>query len=131
MDVSSRRKRCSGRRDPAGSSCSPDTRRRHGVAEAAAAADLLVHEATFLEDELERARETSHSTAADAAGVARDAGVELLALTHLSNRYPAARPPRKLDRFSETVVPRTSISSSFPSGSEGPGAREGWSAPPP
>ena len=84
-----------------------DTAPFHGVVEAAAAADLLVHEATFLEDELERARETSHSTAVDAAGIARDAGVELLALTHLSNRYSgrdAAEEARPI--FPETVVPR-------------------------
>jgi ribonuclease Z len=84
-----------------------DTAPFDGVIEASAAADLLVHEATFLEDERERARETSHSTAADAAGVARDAGVELLALTHLSNRYSgrdAADEARAV--FPETVVPR-------------------------
>jgi ribonuclease Z len=77
------------------------------VVEAARGAELLVHEATFLEDERERARETAHSTALEAAELARDAEVSMLALTHLSNRYfgpEAAREARAV--FPDTVVPR-------------------------
>jgi ribonuclease Z len=77
------------------------------VIEAARGADVLVHEATFCEDERERARETQHSTAHEAAGVARAADVELLALTHLSNRYfggEVAREARTI--FLNTVVPK-------------------------
>lgn len=70
-------------------------------------ADVLVHEATFLEDERDRARETAHSTAAQAAEIARDAGVRLLALTHLSTRYfPRDVRDEARATFAETVVPR-------------------------
>jgi ribonuclease Z len=70
-------------------------------------ADLLVHEASFTEEERDRAAETSHSTAQQAAELARDAGVKLLALTHLSPRYfgpEIAREAREV--FPNTIVPR-------------------------
>ncbi len=70
-------------------------------------ADVLVHEATFMEDERDRARETGHSTAHQAAEIARDAGVRLLALTHLSTRYfPRDVRDEARDVFRNTVVPR-------------------------
>jgi ribonuclease Z len=77
------------------------------VLEAARHADLLVHEATFCEDERERAEETRHSTARGAAELATAAEVRLLALTHLSNRYSGGEVLREArEYFSETVVPR-------------------------
>jgi ribonuclease Z len=70
-------------------------------------ADVLVHEATFCEDERARARETGHSTARQAAQVALDANVKLLALTHLSTRYfPREVRDEARTTFENTVVPR-------------------------
>jgi ribonuclease Z len=70
-------------------------------------AEVLVHEATFLEGERARAQETGHSTARQAAEIARDAGVRLLALTHLSTRYfPREVRDEARAVFSDTVVPR-------------------------
>ena len=84
-----------------------DTAPAQSVLEASRGADVLVHEATFLHEEEERARETAHSTALDAAALAREADVRLLALTHLSPRYlpgQVAREARAV--FPETVVPK-------------------------
>ena len=84
-----------------------DTAPTPSVVEAAADADLLVHEATFCADEVERARETLHSTAGQAALVAREAEVRLLALTHLSSRYPGSDVVAEAQAvFPATVVPR-------------------------
>ena len=84
-----------------------DTAPSPHVVQAAHHADLLVHEATFSEEEKDRARDTLHATAAEAAEVAKLAEVKQLALTHLSSRFfgpELAREAREV--FPETVVPR-------------------------
>jgi ribonuclease Z len=70
-------------------------------------ADLLVHEATFLEDEAERAAETRHSTARGAAELAAAADVALLALTHVSTRYGGGEVREEARQaFERVIVPR-------------------------
>jgi ribonuclease Z len=76
---------------------------------AADGADLLVHEATFTSEERERARETGHSTAAQAADLAREAGVELLALTHVSTRYAG----HEIRDEARAIFPRTEVPRDF------------------
>ena len=70
-------------------------------------ADVLVHEATFTTDEAARAAETGHSTARGAAELAAAAEVVLLALTHVSPRYPPddVRAEAR-EVFEATIVPR-------------------------
>ena len=84
-----------------------DTEPCEATVAVASGAQLLVHDGTFAEEEVERARQTGHSTARQAAEVARDAGVSLLALTHLSSRYFAPVIEKEARAvFERTVVPR-------------------------
>ena len=84
-----------------------DTAPVESVIAAAEHADVLVHEATFSEDERDRAADTLHSTARQAAEAAQAAGVRLLALTHVSPRFFG---PELLAEasgvFANTVLPR-------------------------
>jgi ribonuclease Z len=88
---------------------SGDTRPTPALAVAAHQADVLVHEATFADEEIERARQTQHTTAREAAGVAREADVRLLALTHLSSRYGGG----ELRDEARAVFPRTEVPRDF------------------
>ena len=86
---------------------SGDTSPCEALRVAAHRADVLVHEATFAEEERARAVETGHSTAAGAATLARDAEVSLLALIHLSTRHPVGLLRDEARAvFADTVVPR-------------------------
>jgi ribonuclease Z len=64
-----------------------DTAPCRATVEAARGAELLIHDASFSEEEAQRAAETGHSTAGQAAAVAREAQAKLLALVHISSRY--------------------------------------------
>jgi ribonuclease Z len=74
---------------------------------AAHAAQLLVHDGTFAVEESVRAAETGHSTARDAAQLAADAEVAMLAIVHVSSRYNvSAVLAEARDVFPNTTAPR-------------------------
>ena len=110
---------------------SGDTSPCEALGIAAHEADVLVHEATFAEEEVERARQTGHSTARQAAEVARGACVRMLALTHISSRYAGgdlreeARP-----LFAATEAPRDFDTIDIPFPEKGPAQLIRWSSRP-
>jgi ribonuclease Z len=67
---------------------SGDTSPNEALINLASGADVLIHESTFLDELSDRAEEDGHTTAAQAAEVAKKAGVGRLVLTHISSRYP-------------------------------------------
>jgi ribonuclease Z len=84
-----------------------DTAPCHATVEAAGGADLLIHDASFAEEEAQRAAETGHSTVGQAAAVAREAEVKLLALVHISSRYHVGKVLEEAQEvFEPTVAPR-------------------------
>ena len=94
-----------------------DTRPQPTTVDYARNADLLIHEATFADEEEDRARETEHSTAREAAEIARDAGVARLALTHISPRYgvdPTVLEEEARAVFPEAVVARDGMEIEIP-----------------
>ena len=73
-----------------------DTRPVAATERVAESADLLIHDATFAHEAVDRARSTGHATAREAAELAARADVRRLALTHVSSRYA-----RDADRLAE------------------------------
>ena len=86
---------------------SGDTAPCEMTAIAAHQAQVLVHDASFADAEAERARETGHSTAREAAKLAAGAAVGILALVHVSSRYDVREVlAEATGEFERTVAPR-------------------------
>jgi ribonuclease Z len=88
---------------------SGDTSPCEEVAIASYRADVLVHEATFVQEESERAGQTGHSTARQAAQLALDAEARMLALVHLSARHSGG----EVQREARGVLPGTEVPRDF------------------
>ena len=94
-----------------------DTRPCATVVDAAQGADLLIHEATFGEEEKDRAKETGHSTAREAAQVALAAKTRRLVLSHVSARYSISAEElvkEAREVFKETAVAKDGMTIEVP-----------------
>jgi ribonuclease Z len=84
-----------------------DTAPSPATVAAAADADLLIHDASFAEEDAQRAAETGHSTLGQAAAVAAEAHVKMLALVHISARYHVGKVLEEArEVFPDCVAPR-------------------------
>jgi ribonuclease Z len=84
-----------------------DTAPCASTVEASRGAELLVHDASFSEEEAQRAADTGHSTVGQAAAVAREAGAKMLALVHISSRYHVGKVLEEArEVYPPTVAPR-------------------------
>jgi len=84
-----------------------DTMPCSSTVRAAAEADLLIHDSSFMTADADRARETGHSTGAQAGGVAAEAGVKMLAMVHISARYHVGKALAEArEVFPGSVAPR-------------------------
>jgi ribonuclease Z len=83
---------------------SGDCRPSKSLTKLAEGADLLIHEATYGEDKLDLAEERLHSTAREAAQIAKKAGVDKLVLFHYSRRY---KKTKELEKEAKEIFPKT------------------------
>lgn len=91
-----------------------DTRYNPAAIELAADANVLVHEATFASGEEKMARNYFHSTAGQAAKVAKNANVKQLLLTHISARY-VGKASGQLEKDAKAIFPNSQIVKDFDS----------------
>jgi ribonuclease Z len=87
-----------------------DTRACKSVTDLAQGADVLIHDATYSKQETEALEKSDHSTAEQAAQVAKKAGVGKLYLTHISQRYPDAK---NLEDEAREVFPESYVAEDF------------------
>ena len=86
-----------------------DTGRTSDLLEVCQDADTLVIESTYISENAEMARDFAHLTAAQAAHLAKDAGVGTLILTHISRRYRE----RDIREEARSIFPNTFIARDF------------------
>lgn len=89
-----------------------DTRSTPNIAKLAKNADLLIHESTFAGHEKKLAHSYYHSTAVEAAQVARDNGVKQLYLDHISARYLGGN-AKRLVQQARKIFPNTNLANDF------------------
>ncbi len=87
-----------------------DTRACDAVAELAEGADILIHDGTYSQEDIEKVEDREHSTAAQAAHTAKKADVKKLYLTHISQRYPD---PKPLEEEARAIFPESYVAEDF------------------